>query len=443
MFAGVAVLIAVGAFTAVATAAPRAITVVAGNGKKGYAGDHHAAIHAKLDQPRGVAALRGGGFLIADTDNAVIRKVSPRGKISTVAGGGTGGVTDSGPARSVQLAFPDSVSPLHRGGFLIADTTNSVIRKVSAAGGISTVAGTGMSSFGGDNGPATAAQIFFPQSVAALPRGGFLIADSNNERIREVSPGGEITTVAGNGMVGYMGDNGPATMAKLFLPTAVSPTSGGGFLIADSDNSVIREVSGGTITTVAGKATAGYSGDGGPATMAELLFPIGVSALDGGGFLIADTTNGVIRKVSAAGRISTVAGHNVFAAHRARRSPTSATLHMPTAVAPLPGGAFLIADSQANQIRWVGTPPKTRITRHPHATERTARRKLEVRFAFHSNQAHSTFKCRLDHSPFRTCHSPKRFRVGPGKHTLRVRSVNRFHATGPAVRFRFRVVSKS
>src|SRR6266496_2412911 len=160
MFAGVAVLIGVGAFTAVATAAPRAITVVAGNGKKGYAGDHHAAIHAKLDQPRGVAALPGGGFLIADT-------------------------------------------------------TNSVIRKVSAGGRISTVAGNGVAAFGGDNGPATSAKIFFPQGVAALPGGGFLIADSNNERIREVSPGGEITTVAGNGMVGYMGDNGPATMAKL------------------------------------------------------------------------------------------------------------------------------------------------------------------------------------------------------------------------------------
>jgi hypothetical protein len=283
----------------------------------------------------------------------VVRRVSRAGRITTVAGNGTGGYSgDNGPATSAQLDQPNAVSRLRGGGFLIADAGSSVIRRVSARGRITTVAGTGVAGYNGDNVPAVAAKLFFPQDVAALRDGGFLIADSNNERIRMVSPAGVITTVAGDGTFGFAGDNSPATVAKLALPTGVSPTADG-FLIADSDNSRIREVSGGTITTVAGDDTVGYRGDGGPAVDARLRFPRGVAARSNGGFLIADTQNDAIRKVSPAGKISTVAGTGPTGGLRASRPATSVSLNMPNAVASLRSGAFLIADTAADRIRKV------------------------------------------------------------------------------------------
>lgn len=349
-------IVAVASFagTADATAA-RTITTVAGTGAKGYTGDNGPATSARLRDPRGVARLPGGAFLIADTDNNVIRRVSESGRITTVAGDGTGGYSgDNGPAKRAELDQPVGVAALPGGAFLIADTANSVIRRVSAKGRITTVAGNGISGYSGDNGPAVAAKLFFPQGVSAVPGGGFLIADSNNERIRQVSPAGQITTVAGDGTFGFAGDHGPATAAKLALPTAVSATPDG-FLIADSDNFRIREVAAGTITTVAGNGTGGYSGDGGRATRAQLRFPKGVSAQSDGGFLIADTQNDAIRRVSPAGRISTVAGRPPSAAARSA-SATSTRLNMPNAVAPLGNGGFLIADTFAQRIRKVSPP---------------------------------------------------------------------------------------
>ena len=157
------------AFAVTAQAAQSTITAVAGNGTEGYIGDLGPAPSAELARPDGVAPLPRGGFLIADTDNNVIRKVSASGRISTVAGTGTGGyMGDHGPATSAELDQPNGVAPLTGGGFLIADTVNSVIRKVSASGRISTVAGTGVANFGGDNGPAVSAELFFPQGVAPL-----------------------------------------------------------------------------------------------------------------------------------------------------------------------------------------------------------------------------------------------------------------------------------
>jgi hypothetical protein len=437
-----AALTAVAVFAAAAHATPRAITTVAGNGLQGYTGDNGSATSAKLARPDGVAPLPGGGFLIADTDNNVIRKVSASGKISTVAGNGTGGyMGDNGPATSAELDQPDGVAPLPSGGFLIADTVSSVIRRVSPARKITTVAGTGIANYGGDNGPATSAELFFPQGVAPLPGGGFLIADSNNERIRKVSAAGQITTVAGDGTFGFGGDNGSATSAKLALPTAVAPTSDG-FLIADSDNSRIRAVSAGKITTAAGTGTTGYSGDGGPATHAKLTFPKGVAALPGGAFLIADTQNDAIRKVSAAGKISTVAGRGPLNRRRPSRPAAAVRLNMPNAVGPLSGGAFLIADTAAQRIRWVGSPPKARITEHPRPKSRTRGRRGKVTFAFDSSQAHSSFGCKLDHARYRPCHSPKSYRVDPGQHTFRVKAVNQFHSRGRPAAFHFKIVHR-
>ena len=296
----VAVLLAL-AWAPGALAATNNIFTVAGTGTAGFSGDGAAATGAQLHGPLGVAATADGGFLIADVGNR-IRRVSPAGTITTVAGTGTAGFSgDGGPATAAELFTPTGVAATADGGFLIADANNRRIRRVSPAGTITTVAGTGTAGFSGDGGPATAAQLT-PSGVAATADGGFLIADGVNHRIRRVSPDGTITTVAGTGTAAFSGDGSPATAARLSSPAGVAPTADGGFLIADTNNHRIRRVSpAGTITTVAGTGTGtgGFSGDGSAATAAFLNFPTGVASTAEGGFLIADQSNDRIRFVDS------------------------------------------------------------------------------------------------------------------------------------------------
>ncbi|MEK6252036.1 MAG: hypothetical protein AABM43_08865, partial [Actinomycetota bacterium] len=297
-----------------------------------------------------------GGYLIADFANHRIRKVSATGIISTVAGTTSGFSGDGGPATAAQLNTPLGVAPTADGGYLIADFANHRIRKVSAAGIISTVAGTTSFGLSGDGGPATAAQLNNPQGVAPTADGGFLIADRGNSRIRKVSAAGIISTVAGT-TAGFSGDGGPATAAQLNDPSGVAPTADGGFLIADLSNHRIRQVSAaGIINTVAGTTSFGLSGDGGPATAAQLNGPIGVAPTPDGGFLIADFSNSRVRKVSAAGIISTVAGTTEGLSGDGGPA-TAAQLDHPAGVAPAPDGGFLIADQGNHRIRRVEGKP--------------------------------------------------------------------------------------
>src|SRR5439155_184884 len=204
------------------------------------------ATAAKRNLPAGVAATADGGFLIADANNHAIRRVSPAGTITRVAGTLTvsGSTGDGGPATAAKLNFPEGVAATADGGFLIADSSNHAIRRVSPAGTITTVAGT-LTTPGstGDGGPANAAKLNDPAGVAATADGGFLIADSGNHAIRRVSPAGRITTVAGTlTMAGSTGDGGPATAAKLANPAGVAATADGGFLIVDYNTQSIRFV---------------------------------------------------------------------------------------------------------------------------------------------------------------------------------------------------------
>ena len=246
-----------------------------------------------------------GGFLISDAGTAQIRRVSPTGTITTVAGGGTPGFSgDGGPATAAQLFAPSGVAAMPDGGFLIADTGNSHVRQVSPAGTITTVAGTGTPGFSGDGGPATAAQLGInsPYSVAVTADGGFLIGDEVNPRVRRVSPTGIITTVAGTGVQGTSGDGGPANAAQLNVPMGVATTPDGGILIADYFGNRVRWVSPtGVISTVAGTGTPAVvtNGDGGSATAANLTMPFGVVATPNGGFVFSESGNDAIRFVDA------------------------------------------------------------------------------------------------------------------------------------------------
>jgi hypothetical protein len=272
----------------------------AGTGELGYSGDGGPAVDAMLDGVHGVAILPDGGYVLADTGNDRIRRVWPNGTITTVAGNGEPGFSgDGGPATEARIDAPRGVATLPDGDILIPDSSNHRIRRVAADGTITTVAGSGAPGFSGDGGPAVAAQLYLPFSVAPLPNGGFLIADAGNDRVRMVRADGTIATVAGTGVHAFSGDGGAATNAAVASPHAVAALPGGGFLIADTFNHRVRRVwPDGTITTVAGAGTQGFSGDAGSATLASLDMPKALAILpDASGFLVADAVNNRVRLV--------------------------------------------------------------------------------------------------------------------------------------------------
>src|SRR5207249_4108531 len=191
----------------------------------------------------------------------------------------------------------------------LADTADHRIRKVTPGGTISTYAGSGNFGFSGDGGPATAAELNFPRDVALDPAGNLYIADSGNSRIRKVSPGGTISTYAGSGSRGFSGDGGPAAAAQLNNPVGMALDPAGNLYIADITNNRIRKVTpGATISTYAGSGTGPFSGDGGPATAAQLSSPAAVALALPSNLYIADDGNYRIRKVTPGGTISTYAG---------------------------------------------------------------------------------------------------------------------------------------
>jgi len=326
------------------------ITTVAGNGGYRFSGDGGPATSASLSDPCGAAVDSAGNLYIADFWNNRIRKVSG-GTITTVVGNGGGGFSgDGGPATSASLYFPCGVAVDLAGNLYIADTYNGRIRKVSG-GTITTVAGNGNHGYSGDGGPATSASLYQPEGVAVDSAGNLYISDTFNNRIRKVS-GGTITTVAGNGSKGFSGDGGLATSASLYYPWGVAADSAGNLYIADSNNGSIRQVSGETIATVAGNGTQGYSGDGGPATSASLYYPYGVAVDSAGNLYIADSSNSRIRKVSG-GTITTVAGNGNGGFSGDGGPATSAALSGPQGVAVDSAGNLYIADTSNNRIREV------------------------------------------------------------------------------------------
>ncbi len=374
-------LVAAGGVLA-ASIAPGTITTVAGTGVLGQSGDGDGgpATAADINHPRGIANAPGGGFVFADAFANTVRRVWPDGHISTVAGTGVAGFSgDGGPATAAELDLPHGVAFTTGGGLLVADALNNRIREVAADGTITTVAGTGAAGFSGDGGPAAQAEIEAPRGVTALAGGAYLIPDSGNHRIRKVAADGTITTVAGDGAPGYGGDGGPATSAELRLPFAAVPTADGGVLIADTGNDRIREVSpSGTITTVAGNGTRGYGGDGGPATLAEIDSPHNLAVLPDGGFLIADEGNNRVRRVWPNGTITTVVGTGEAGFSGDGGPPSAAALNEPKAIAVLPDyQGFLLADAANSRVRLVAADlrrtlvlrlrSRTLRTRHGHA----------------------------------------------------------------------------
>jgi len=343
------------------------ITTVAGNGTPGYSGDGGAATNAELRSAFGVTADATGNLFIVDGANQRIREVGTNGIITTVAGNGTAGYAgDGGTATNARLDLPYGVAVDAFGDLFIADTDNNRIREVTTNGVITTVAGNGGEGFSGDGGAATNAELNHAAGVAVDSAGDLFIADEYNARIREVGTNGNITTVAGTGHWGYSGDGGAATNAEFNYATGVAVDSAGNLFIADSGNNRIRRVDpNGIITTVAGNGTRGYSGDGGAATNARLTNPSGVAVDAFGDLFIADTGNDHVREVTVNGVITTVAGNGTPGYSGDGGTATNARLLAPSGAAVDAFGDLFIADSGNSRVREVmGMPlcPSTLFT---------------------------------------------------------------------------------
>lgn len=344
-------------FASSSTANSQTITTVAGVvGSPGYVGDAGKATDARFNNPRAVATDNDGNLYIADMRNHVIRKVNPNGIINTVAGNGTAGNSGAGgPATAGQLAQPTGMTIDNDGNIYIADYNSSVIKKVTTSGIMTIFAGNGTEGFSGDGGPASQAKLYRPTAVAVDKDGSLYISDASNKVIRKVTKAGVITTIAGvPGRAGYSGDGGPATKALLTQPAGIAVDYSGNVYIADPSNSVIRKVNpSGIITTFAGTGIAGYSGDNGPANKAQFQIgsPQGLAVDPAGNVYASDYQNHAIRKISNKGIITTIAGTGAPDYAGDGGPAILAKIWYPIGIATDIAGNVFITDSYNNTIR--------------------------------------------------------------------------------------------
>jgi sugar lactone lactonase YvrE len=297
------------------------ISTLLGNGTTGYTGDGGPASAATMNKPNGIVLDTAGNMFITEWYNSVVRRVDAvTGIITTVAGNGTSGYGgDGSSATSAQLGTPGGACLDRDNNIYIPDYANHRIRKVSAATGIiTTIAGTGTNGYSGDGGPATAATLSYPVSICRDLWGNILWAEYGNNVVRKLNlTTGTISTIAGTGVNGYSGDNGPATAAKLGQPNGVFADGAGVIYISEDGNNVIRAVNtAGIIKTIVGTGAYAYTGDGGPAKAATIYNPYGVFVDVIGNLYIADAGNSVIRKVTnpmgVAGQIAGESTLSVF-----------------------------------------------------------------------------------------------------------------------------------
>jgi YD repeat-containing protein len=393
-----------------AQAANLGASTVAGVGTFGFSGDGGQATASELAAPQMLAVAANGSFYIADTQNDRVRRVGLDGVITTIAG--NGGVSpdvgeireqtqplarqterqwraieapgDGGPATQAAITYPTGIAIGRDGSIYIAETGAHRIRKVSPGGTLSTVAGDGTAGFSGDDGPASAAQLNSPRGLAIGRDGSLYIADTGNGRVRRISPDGRIHTIAGNGDTGggYAdileplpagsrfavrgtraasspadGDGGPARQAALSHPVAVAIGADGSVFVSDSIGQRIRRISpSGIISTFAGGGTSGERGDGGLATNAYLNGPAQIALAPDGSLYIADEFDGVVRKVGVDGRITTVAGATTGGSSDDNQPATATQLALPAGVAVDRDGTLYVADQLNQRVRRIAPP---------------------------------------------------------------------------------------
>jgi len=344
-------------------AGAQTISTIAGNGTPSYGGDGGSATGAELSRPIGVTMDAECNLYISDYNNARIRKVTVSGIISTVAGTGSAGFSgDGGMATAAQIGHTEKITVDAAGNIYFADFTNHRVRKITTAGIITTIAGNGTPGYSGDGGPATAAELWYPSGIAVDATGNVYISDEWNNRIRKVNTAGVISTIAGNGPTGYLlggfgGDGGPATSAAINFPVGITTTPSGSIVFSDCGNNRLRQISTtGIITTIAGTGTAASGGDGGPATAAQLNGPEGVIADATGNVYVCEITGNRVRNIDASGNIHTFAGNGTPGFTGDSGPATAAEVHSPEGVfVDLSTSCVYVADAGNNRIRRIGS----------------------------------------------------------------------------------------
>ena len=337
------------------------ITTLTGTHVPGFSGDGGLADLAQVYKPRDESVGPDGSIYIADTYNNRIRKIDPDGVITTVAGNGSqtcipaASCGDGGPATSASLAWPHDVTVDSAGDIFIADSNHSRIREVTPDGIIHTIAGTGREGFSGNGGPAVDARLKIPKGVV-LFAGSLYFADTLNERIRAINlTTGIITTVAGNGVRGFAGDGGPALDAEFNIPQRIAIDAARDLFIADTQNNRIREVTpDGIIHTIIGTGQQGFGGDGGIGTAAKISVPRGLAVAPDGSLFFSDTGNNRVRRWDpTTGIVTTIVGTGKQGYSGDGGPAGSATLYDPRGLTFDPEGDLIIADCFNNVVRIV------------------------------------------------------------------------------------------
>ncbi|MFQ5846383.1 MAG: RHS repeat-associated core domain-containing protein [Candidatus Methylomirabilales bacterium] len=322
------------------------VTSIAGTGTPGFADGQGGA--AQFDTPQGIARDAAGNLYVADTGNHRIRMITPDGTVRTLAGSGTPGLTD-GQGSAAQFDSPAGVAVDANGTVYVADTQNHAIRAITSGGTVSTLAGTGEAGF--QDGPGASARFDMPRSITLRPDGLLVVGDQGNSRVRLVDPvTGTVSTLAGTGTPGFQ--DGPPGQAQFASFAGVASDAESNVYVADTDNQRIRKISpDGTVSTVAGTGDFGFAD--GPAGNAQFADPFGVAVDAGGTVFVADAFNSLIRRITPEGQVETVAGTG---ARGADDGPgTVATFRTPHALAT--GSPVFIADTGNYLIRLLQIGP--------------------------------------------------------------------------------------
>ena len=331
------------------------ITTICGLGAASFSGDGGQAVNATLYSPNGITSDRNGNLYICDAGNNRIRKIDSTGIIHTIAGTGVAGFSgDGGPAVNAEINVPVALVLSYNREIYFCEQNSERVRKINSSRIIETIAGNGAMGYDGDGGPATQASLFVPEAVTLDSVGNIYIGDWSNNVIRKVNTAGIISTIAGTGIAGYSGDGGPAILAQLHNPAGLVFDKRGNLLFCDETNNVVRKISpAGIISTIVGNGVIGYSGDGGPAVHASINGP-GFLIMDGlGNLFFSDIFNYCVRMVDNTGIIKTVAGNGLSGWGGDGGPANAQVLAKPCGLALDTLGNLYISDAVNNNIRKV------------------------------------------------------------------------------------------
>lgn len=347
-----------------AFAAGGVVRRIAGNGRFGRVSDGVSALRAFLFAPRGLAIDRSGNLIVASSDANRLDRINPDGIYAHLAGRAEGCCNDNGPATEALISIPVGVAIDSRNRIYFSETGFDLIRRIDTTGIITTFAGNRREGFAGDNGPATQASFNGPVGIAFDASDNLYVADRNNRRIRRITPAGVITTVAGDGQNRSAGDGGPAIQASFRDPYAVAVMPNGDVLVADvSDHRIRRFTPGGNISTFAGNGQNATTGDEGPATQASLSIPSGLAVESNGTVYVVNTGTHTIRRIDPSGIITTIAGNGRRGFSGDGGLSSAASFNSPQlGIVAGPGGNLFIADTLNNRIRVVRNEAPTLTT---------------------------------------------------------------------------------